>query len=158
MESIVFNDGYKEYTINGDETKVVRFNPSDINIIDRIGKALEQIEQIAEEMRTSDISLNPDGTATGDGVAAAGEMVSAFDRRIREQIDFVLGSPVCATALGEQSCLSMVGGKPLYERLLDAVLPIIQKDVESERAASQKRVKKYTKGIADHAGTATENP
>lgn len=147
--NINFNDGYKEYTINNDETKVIKFNPSDFNIIERVTQALKSIEKISEDMQGQDFELNQDGTAsevTSD-IEIAGKIVSECDKAIKSQIDYILGSEVSKVVFGEQSCLASVGGKPMYEGFLDAVIPIIKKDVDAEQKASQKRVEKYTKVV-----------
>lgn len=149
MENISFNDGYKEYTINNDESKIIRFNPSDFNIVDRVATAINAITDIVKDMKNQNICLNNDGTVDADSVTDlqhAGKIVSNTDKKIREQIDFILGSPICETAFGKQSCMSLVGGVPLYERFLNVITPIIRKDVLAEKKASQKRVEKYTKG------------
>lgn len=36
MQSINFNTGYKEYAINGDDSKTIRVNISDLNIPARV--------------------------------------------------------------------------------------------------------------------------
>lgn len=36
MTSLKFDDGYKEYSINGDESRVIRINTTDFAIFDRI--------------------------------------------------------------------------------------------------------------------------
>lgn len=155
MENINFNDGYKEYSINGDDTKVVRFNPSDMGILARMDKALSAIADIGKELKSIDAPIKNDGTVEFEGaddetltlLKVAGEQLSDIDKKVRAQIDYLLDSDVSSIAFGNQSCLSMVGGKPLYERFLDALMPIIKKDVEAERNASKKRVEKYTKAV-----------
>lgn len=150
MQNISFNDGYNEYRINNDETKVIRFNPSDFNIIERASTAMKTIPAIVEEMEKEDFALNPDGTVNVDEVQdieLAGKMVSKIDRGIKEQIDFIMGNNVCDIVFEGQSCLSLTDGVPLYERFLDAVIPIIKKDVENEQKASQKRIDKHTKAV-----------
>lgn len=150
MQNISFNDGYKEYTINNNETKVIRFNPSDFNIIDRVAKSLNAIQNISEDMQKHDFELNSDGTVDADTISDleyAGKIISDCDKRIKEQINYILGNEVSDVVFGNHSCLSLVGGKPLYERFLDAVVPIIKKDVETAQKASQKRIEKYTKAV-----------
>lgn len=141
MQQINFNNGYKEYCINGDESKVIRFNPSDFGIIDRISKAQKNIQSIIEDMNESDLQ----NAGEKSDIDLAGEILSVADKKIKEQIDYILDSKVSETAFQNQSCLSPVNGLPLYERFLNSVIPVITKDIESEQKASQKRIKKYTK-------------
>lgn len=151
MNNINFNDGFKEYTINNDPNKVIRFNPSDFNIINRIAETMTAIEKIAEEMSKSDIPIKLDGTAADEADSIKGELTRAggiaaeTDRRIKEQINYIFGSDVCSVAIGDVSCLASVGGMPLYQRFIEAFIPVIRADVEAEKKASAQRVEKYTK-------------
>ncbi|RDU21940.1 hypothetical protein [Anaerosacchariphilus polymeriproducens] len=141
MQSINFDDGYKEFAINGDESRVIRFNPCDMGILERIKKAYEEIEKAEEESK--DIELKPDGTVKDD-LEESVKALEVFKNVINTQIDYIFNSAVAEIAFNGQSPLSLVGGVPLYERFLNAILPIIEKDVKKEMKASQRRISKYT--------------
>lgn len=140
MQNININEGFKYFSINNDENRVICFNPSDINIISRIQKAAEALENITAE----DIKLKADGTPT---VISAAEAVEDISRRIKEQIDFIFDSPVSDTVFRNQSPLSSVGGVPFYERFLEAVIPVIQREVSLEKQASLERADKYIRAV-----------
>lgn len=144
MQNLIIDDGYKEYKINGDENRVIRFNPSDFSIIERINTAYEEINK-ATDIDT-DIELKPDGKPVSE-LEKVAEIVSGINTTIKKQIDYIFNSPVSDAVFGNQSPLSMVKGMPLYERFLDAVIPVIQQEVKKEQEASQKRIEKYTKQV-----------
>ncbi len=139
MNNININDGFKEFTINNDPDKVIRFNPSDLGIIERINKAYNAITNA----EIDNVELNPDGTPV-DTMTAASQTVEKFRNLICEQIDYIFNSSVSEVVFGNQSPLSMVKGIPFYERFLNAVVPIIEKEAKAEQLASQKRMNKYT--------------
>lgn len=140
MQNLNFDDGYKEFTLHNDPNRVIRFNPSDFGIIERINAAYEEIEK-ATNIDT-DIELKTDGTPREDlGRAAA--IVKGVSDTVKAQIDYIFNSSVSDVVFGKQSPLSLVGGIPLYERFLNVVIPVIQKDVKKEMDASEKRVNKY---------------
>jgi hypothetical protein len=141
MRNLNFDDGYKEFSINGDETRVIRFNPADFGILERIKEAYEEIEKATDIKE--DIELNADGSVM-DKLSAASSVVSGIDSTIKAQIDHIFNSNVSEVVFGNQSAMGMVKGVPLYERFLNAVTPVIQQEVEKEMRASQKRIKKYT--------------
>jgi len=60
MQGIRFDEGYKEYMINDDPNRVIRFNQTDFEILDRIKDAYEEIEKATST--EDDVELNPDGT------------------------------------------------------------------------------------------------
>lgn len=144
MQNLIIDDGFKEFSINNDPNKVIRFNPADFGIIERINNAYKEIEKVQNEV--PDIELNNDGSPV-DMLSAAAEAVSKVDNTIKKQIDYIFDSPVSDVVFGNQSPLSMVKGVPYYERFLNAVVPIIEKEVKAEQEASRKRIEKYTKQV-----------
>ena len=140
MQNLNFDDGYKEYSINNDPNRVIRFNPADFGIIERINKAYEEIDKATID---TDIELKANGEPM-KLIGQAAEVVKAMNDTIRKQIDYIFNSPVSDIVFGNQSPLGMVKGVPLYERFLSTLIPVIQKEVEAEMLASRKRVSKYT--------------
>lgn len=145
MLNINIDDGFKEFTINNDASKVIRFNPSDFGIIERINTAYKEIEKV--QSTAEEFELNTDGTPV-EQIESAANAVAKVSNTIKEQIDYIFDSPVSAVVFGNQSPLSMVKGKPYYESFLDAVKPEIEKCVKAERLASQKRIEKYTRQVS----------
>lgn len=144
MQNLIIDDGFKSFMINDDPNKVIRFNPADFGIIERINTAYKEIQAV--QNIAEDIDLNPDGSPV-EMMESAANAVAKVSNTIKQQIDFIFDSPVSAVVFGNQSPLSMVKGKPFYERFLNIVKPEIVKSVEKEKEASQKRVQKYTKQV-----------
>ena len=148
MQSIRFDDGYKEFMINDDPDRVIRFNPADYGIIERFNTARKVI-LIEMEKIQGDIDINPDGTpnVAEDELGEAAELLSKTRKLICDQVDYIFGGPVSDMAFGTQSPLSSVKGLPLFERFIRAAQPFIEKEVKAEQLASQKRINKYTKQV-----------
>jgi len=62
MQNINTDDGLKRFTINGDENRVIEFNPNDLNLITRLSKAQKDINEFIKLMPNKDAlnSLNDD--------------------------------------------------------------------------------------------------
>lgn len=127
MKNINFDDGYKEFTINNDPDRTIRFNPSDVAIVERLHKASDALEKLISENTEAD----------------AAEAIERMDAAIREQVDYIFNQPVSNKVFGNQSPMAPVGGKMLFERFLEAATPIIMSHVKAERKASEKRISKY---------------
>lgn len=136
MQSINFNKGYKEYAVNGDESCVIRFVPSDFGILERMKKSVPVIEGIHQKYADSK-----------DDLDNLDDIMSTCDKEIREQINYIFGNDVCTAAFGTTNCLSPVGGNLLYLTFLDAVFPIVEKDISAEQAKVEKNIKKYTSQV-----------
>jgi hypothetical protein len=140
MKNLNFDDGYKTYSINGDESKVIRVNVTDFNLLKRLEEAQDNIER--ELARYGDIEINPDGSSANEDTIS---LVAYMDAYIKKQIDYIFDSDISSVVFGNSSCLSMSGGEMFFARFLDAIVPEIEAAVKEEQKASQKRVSKYTK-------------
>lgn len=129
MENIIFEDGYKEFMINNDPDRTIRFNPSDVGIAERFREAYKAIDRLVQEKRE------------GDTV----ELIREMDEGIKEQIDFIFNQPVSEKVFGGQSPMAPVAGKMLFERFLEAVLPVITESIGKEKKASSERIGKYVR-------------
>ena len=144
MQKLSFDEGYKEFSINGDENRVIRFNPSDMAIIKRLEEAKNKI---SESMAIKDdIELDNEGKPV-DSLENYSKVISHIDNVIKEQINYIFDSDVANVVFGNQSPLANIKGKPLYERFMESVMPEIKKAVEEEAKESRKRVAKYTKVV-----------
>ena len=144
VQNLNFDDGLRRFKLNGDDTKVIEFSPADFGIIERINDAYHMIDEVSKQ--NENIELNPDGSPADDLGKAAG-VVKNFRETINKAINHIFGSDVASVAFGNQSPLSLVGGIPLYERFLNAVIPVVKKEIETEMKASQKRISKYTSQV-----------
>lgn len=143
MFHISIDDGYKEFTINHDPERVIRFNPADLAIVERMESARKAMEEIASV--ASEITLNADGSPTLESAAST---VAELDQKIKEQVDYVFNYPVSDAVFGKQSPLASVKGIPLFEQFMLAAIPYVKSEIQAEMAASEKRVAKYTDGVA----------
>ena len=140
MQNLNFDEGYKEFKINNDDSKVIRFNPTDVAIIERFAQAEKNITDYFEKIKDYKPEEDKDDLEKLRADAAIQKETRLF---ICEQIDYIFDNPVSAIVFGNQSPLSPVKGKLLFERFLEAVKPVIEADVKKENEASQKRINKY---------------
>lgn len=130
MTNIKFDDGYKRYILNDDESKVIRVNVTDFNILDRYNKAQADMQALIEDLQT-----NKDATP---------EEITDYDKRIRDNINYIFGSDVCTAAFGTANCMSVVSnGSMLFESFLNALMPQVQEDMDINLEAAKKRTDKY---------------
>ncbi len=143
MQSINFSDGYKSFCINDDPARVIRFNPTDIDIIKRFNQVMKELRE--EKDGLEDVSLNPDGTIAVDDDATlekTSEVLEKFNQVIREKLNFIFKSDVYDTIFDGQSPLAIVGKdrQLLFEAFMDAAFTVINEEVEK---ATRERVDKY---------------
>ncbi len=144
MQSIDFNSGnYKEYAINGDESRVIRINVSDVGIITRIQDAMSKADHIAGEV--SEREKSEDRT----------QLLKEYDQRARDMVNDIFGSDVCTAALGSVNVFSVASnGKPVLVNFLEALLAVVVQEIKSAQRAAQikleEKVEKYTAPVITH--------
>lgn len=142
MQSINFSDGYKSFCINNDPDRVIRFNPTDIDIVKRFNQAMKELREEKEGLE--DVNLNPDGTVVDDDTTLekTSEVLEQFNRVIREKLNFIFKSDIYDTVFDGQSPMAIVGTERqlLFEAFMDAAFHVINEEVES---ATRERVDKY---------------
>lgn len=126
METLKFDEGFREYDINGDASRIVRFRV-DPNLKERVEKAMTDIEQLRAKY----------GNMKGDDLYKAGV-------EFREIINRAFDSDICTPAFGNASPFAIVGGgKMLYEAFLEALLPALEKEFRAVQTETRPEVKKY---------------
>lgn len=132
--------GYKEYSINGDDSAVIRINSSDFNLPIR----LEEMEKNTREILIKCekyIEKRKDKITNQELLRKLREA----DVEIRKEIDEAFDSDVSSVLFGKSNCLSLCGGKPLFLNFLEVIVPAITEDINEEVTKSNKVVSTYTK-------------
>ena len=88
------------------------------------------------------VKIKSDGSADLDDETAA-DGIRDLGKFICDQFDYIFNSEVSGVLFGTASPLSTRGGVPLFERVFNAVLPIIEADIKSEQKKAEARIKKY---------------
>lgn len=127
MKSLNFDSGVKEYEINGDPNRVLRINPSDFGIIERINKAKDELDKLHI---TSDLNG-----------------MTELDKVVRTQIDKIFGTGSADVIFGETNSASFAGGQPIFANFLECIAPEITRVIEEEKKKSATKIKKYTSQV-----------
>lgn len=134
MKDLNIATGLQEYNFNGKCT--VYFNPTDPNFIDKVFTSFSDLDQKNEEYRNQ-VQKETDG-------AKVLEIAKAMDAEMRDMIDDVFGTEVCAPLFGNISVYASADGLPLWANLMLAVIDEMDDAFAREKKASNPRIKKYT--------------
>ena len=139
MKNLSFNDGRESVTVNDDPDRVIRFNPADPEIINRILKMQKDFENYSVP---EDVELNPDGTAKS-GLEKDGAYIADFTSAMRKAFNEVFNADVYDTIFDGQSPLCIVGQKYLFEGVFDGLIDIMKPAIEKYAKKNQARLDKY---------------
>lgn len=131
MNNLNFSNGYKTFTINGDENAVISVNTCDYGIFERAEKSAEIFENLKSDLSDKN-SI---------------ETVSMLDKKVREQINYIFGTDVCSAAFGKANCISFVDGIPMFIRFLNAIMPVISAEIEKSNKAASEKMNDFIKRI-----------
>lgn len=131
MQSISFDEGYKELAINNDENRVIRFNPKDFGILTRMEDTLSDFEALEKKLKDGNEEEFTNNLREAEKV-------------VHEKIDSIFNANVHDIIFNHQSPISLVGGEFLFMRVIEALVPIVEKEVKYEMQKSEKRMSKYT--------------
>lgn len=134
IQSINFEEGYKEFSINGDPERVIKFNPTDFAIIERAQTARKEIAEASKSIKDEE----------DEDIEKTAELIKKVDSIIKEKVDYIFGYKISDIVFGLQSPLATKNGVTLVERFISGVMPIVQKEIEEEQKKSQAKVSKYT--------------
>lgn len=133
MADIRFDTGVKEFNINGAVT--VRFSPTDMNFIEKVYNALENIDKKEEAYRAKSSSLKSDEIF---------ELSRRADADAREEINAIFGDDICTPVFGELSLYAVADGFPIWANLLLAIVDQLDGAFAAEKKKTNPRIAKYT--------------
>lgn len=140
MDNIVFDDGFKELKINGDETRVVRWNPSDLNFVDRFLEFEEWLsgDELAKKvasLESSDFTQNSDKNLDINGYTK-GETTD-LGLYINKMIDKTFGAGFTDAAFNGAHPMTPTSSGFLFENFIEALYPIIVDSFERNTKAAE---------------------
>ncbi len=135
MQCISFEEGYKEFSINGDEKRVIRFNPNDFGILTRMQSTLSDFNELEKKLKES----NEDDFV---GILKDTEIT------IYKKMDEIFNADVHDIIFNHQSPIALVGGEFLFMRVINAIIPIMEKEINKEQKKAEERMAKYTEKYA----------
>lgn len=156
MRSLNFNESYEQFMINNDPNRVIRFNPADPDIIQRIQKLYKEVRD--QTSHTGDAPLTPAGEVDTSALGQeeleskldqAAACLATINGAIRDGLNEIFNADVYTAAFAGQSPLCVVTGKDgdpkyLFEVFLEAILEVVGEAAAEYRAQSEKRMSKYT--------------
>ena len=133
--------------INGDCTKVVRLNLSDMNIMTRAKDAIGKLEELqAEANHLASVEV-PDSFDTDEDKKKLDEAIEMFrkiDKQMRAIVDEIFDFPVCDVCCDGGSMYDPFEGKYRYEYIIDKLMALYGDTWERETKKSREQMNKHT--------------
>lgn len=137
----------RKFRINGDNSRVVELNPSDLSIVTRIDTADKKLKSCIKSLQ--DLAESP--SETDEDIKALGKKFSKIDDEMRELVDYIFQSNVSEVCIpkGQGSMYDPFEGKYRYEHIIEALMNFYQANIQNEykkmNTVIAKKTSKYTK-------------
>ena len=133
MKSLSFSDGNQDYRLN--DRVMVRFNPTDMNFLERLSRAFEQLDALQEEVRATKERITDDREVF--------PIARELDGKMRGILNDLFGKEICEPLFGGMNLFASSGGLPVWANLMLAITDEVQSALQGELAAREKRIAKY---------------
>lgn len=130
---INFDDGTKKIELNGDSNKVLTWNPTDINFVDRYlffidwvqNEYIEKVEKLSTSLKSIEDYKVGTTIALGD--------------EFNKELDKVFGEGTSKIAFGNMNPISPISnGKFLFDNFISALDPVIKESFDKFESNSEK--------------------
>lgn len=140
----------KRFRINGDNSKILELNTSDLGIVTRMSSAYERLVKYMEEVGKILADLPEDDSELSNGRdAEILKQLDAIDAEMRKELDYIFDAPVSEVCGYGGSMYDPLNGMFRYEHIMDALSKLYENNLNSEFNAMRKRINaktsKYTK-------------
>lgn len=143
----------KRFRINGDNSKILELNTSDMGIVTRLKEAYPRLNDLMDSVTDKFSNLPDDDEDDEVQLTALSDAVNEIDKQMRAEIDFIFNSNVSEICGSEGSMWDPIDGSFRYEHIIDKLTKLYENNLDKEYASMKRRVEnkagKYVK-LQDH--------
>lgn len=138
----------KKFRINGDNSRILELNPSDVNILQRLSVGYNDLLELADKVTALNI---PTEGESEEQLKEMADQLSAIDQQMREKVDYIFDANVSEVCAGASSMYDPMNGKFRWEHIIEAIGRLYGTSFKKEFDQLSKRVAKHTaKYTNDH--------
>ena len=134
----------KRFSINGNLQNMLELNVSDINIVQRLNKALKQLNKLQEDAVATSKKIADADMENDDSLEVVSQELENIDNKMRELVDFIFNAPVSQTCAKDGSMYDMFKGAFRYEHIIESLMKLYESNIKLEYSQMRSRVSKHT--------------
>ena len=143
-EVIVVDEGYKLIKVQNNLGELIgqfRFNPTDINIVNRYNEVADKFGGVVEPLENANITKDGEG---GDEDSV--KLLNEAEDRMIEMLDYLLNTDSRSAFFSRTHLFTPTDGKFYCENVIESVGTFISKKFDAELKKVSSRVEKHTHG------------
>lgn len=144
----------KKFRINGDDSRMLELNVSDMNILARLNEVypkLQEEQQLAAKlMEGVELPEDAESEASANAMSVIASRLKEIDSHMREHIDYLFDANVSEITAPDGSMYDPYNGRFRYDYIITVLLTQYEDNIGAEftkmSKQMEKHTKKYTKG------------
>lgn len=132
----------KRFRINGDNSKILELNVSDMGIVSRMNEAYPKLVELQNKVASlADIS---EGEDDREVLATTASKLDEIDSEMRKLLDFIFQSNVSEICGSEGSMYDPIDGTFRYDHIITALVKLYETNLTAEVNKMKQKLSKHT--------------
>lgn len=132
----------KKFRINGDNTRIVELNPSDVNIVSRLKEGYKKLNSLAETAGT--LLVKKEDATVEEELDEVSSALEKLDSEMRELIDYIFDGSISEAVSGGMNMYSLYNGQFWFEHCIEVLAKLYHNNFEEEFKKMSSRMNKHT--------------
>lgn len=129
--------------INGDQSKILELNLSDMGIVGRLKTAYKNLQSLSAKVSSLADDVDKD-MADEERLEIIDSRLKELDRQMREEVDALFDSNVSEVCLPHGTMYDPHDGEFMYEHIIESLSQLYNNNFNKEFKLMKARVKKHT--------------
>ena len=140
----------KQFRINGDDSRILELNTSDMGIIARVADFYPKMKELQEKASNLMAGVNTEDLESDDldvslkAFSTISEKLKEIDRQMREMLDNMFDAPVSEICAPDGSMYDPFNGSFRFEHIMNLLMDQYESNLQAEYAKMEKQMSKYT--------------
>lgn len=138
----------KRFRIDGDDSRILELNTSDLNILARLKEAYPKLIELADtafkNLPELDSSAKDYDFMTDEATSEVIAALKDADEKMRELVDYIFNSNVSELCAPDGSMYDPIDGQFRFEHIINTLAALYESDVSGEMNKLSSRVQKHT--------------
>ena len=132
----------KKFRINGDNSKILELNVSDMGIVSRLDETYSKLMDLQDKVASlADINEEANDREI---LSSTAKKLNEIDGEMRDLLDYIFQSNVSEICGSEGSMYDPIEGTFRYEHIISTLTKLYENNLNSEFAKIKKNISKHT--------------
>lgn len=132
----------KKFRINGDNTKILELNVSDMGIVSRLDETYTKLMDLQDKV-ASLAEINEEANDR-EILSSTAKKLTEIDEEMRNLLDYIFQSNVSEICGSEGSMYDPIEGTFRYEHIISTLVKLYENNLNAEFAKMKKNISKHT--------------